>query len=103
MIRAGSSLNVGVAGDKGAGVGYYWGMFTAWLLDQRSRDDSVGDLAGLAYEDYNAGCAGVYKDAVAWLAHFESMHRKQLPILTEMLGDAYVEYCTQLSTKTDEF
>jgi hypothetical protein len=94
---------MGVAETGIVGVAMIGGMFTAWLLDQQGREDSIGDLADLVYEDHNAGCAIMFKDAVAWLSHFESSHRKQLVILTEMLGDAYVEYCTQLGTHTNEF
>jgi len=94
---------MGVAGTEKRGVAMIGGMFTAWLLDQRGREDSVGDLADLVYEDHNAGCAIMFKDAVAWMGHFEDMHRRQLSILTELLGDAYVEYCNQLGTQTDEF
>jgi len=79
------------------------GMFTAWLMRQRGRADSVGDFAELIYEDHNAGCAVMVKDPVSWKAHFETRHRTQLPILMELLGDAYVEYCNQLGTRTDEF
>ena len=78
-------------------------MFTTWLLEQQDRPDSVGVLAKTIYDDQNAGCAIMYKDAVAWLHHFEERHRGKLAILTDMLGDAYVEYCIQLDTRTDEF
>ena len=78
-------------------------MFTAWLLDQRDRVDAVGMLANVAYNDHNAGCASMYKDPVSWMHHFEDKHRKQLARLMEGLGDAYVEYCSQLGTKNDLF
>jgi hypothetical protein len=76
-------------------------MFTAWLLDQRDRLDSVGLLANAAYEDHNSGCANMYPDPVSWKHHFEEKHRKQLPRLMEGLGDAYVEYCMQFDKKDD--
>lgn len=78
-------------------------MFTTWLLEQQDRPDSVGMLARTAYKDHNDGCAILYKDAIGWLHHFQGRHRNNLAILIGMLGDAHVEYCTQLDTKTDEF
>ena len=76
-------------------------VFTAWVLDQQERIDSVGKLARLIVDDHNAGCAAMYKDPVAWRNHFERFHRSSYTVLIEMLGDAYVEYCTSLGTRTD--
>jgi hypothetical protein len=72
-------------------------MFTSWLFEQDDRDDRVGRFARLAYADYNAGCASPFKDAVAWKVHFEQKHPKKFGVLLELLGDAYVEYCTEFS------
>jgi len=71
-------------------------MFTSWLFEQDDRDDNVGRFAKLAYADYNAGCASAFKDAVAWKEHFEQKHPKKFGVLLELLGDAYVEYSTEL-------
>lgn len=71
-------------------------MFTSWLFEQQDRDDNVGLFARVAFYDYNAGCAGYYRDAVAWKKHFDVKHVRKAPKLNEMLGDAYVEYCTEL-------
>lgn len=78
-------------------------MFTLWALDQQDRDDSVGKIAKLMYRDHNDGCAIMFKDATGWLHHFQDKHVRQLPILTEMLGDAYVEYCTTLKRTNEGF
>lgn len=78
-------------------------MFTSWVLDQVDRDDSVGYLARVMRDDYNAGCASRFKDPVAWKAHFESRHRKQAPLLMSWLSDTFVEYCVGLGTKSNEF
>ena len=71
-------------------------MFTSWLFEQDDRDDRVGRFARLAYADYNAGCASPFKDAVAWKVHFEQKHPKKFEELLDMLGDAFVEYSTEL-------
>jgi hypothetical protein len=54
-------------------------------------------------EDYNAGCAGAYRDAVSWKVHFEQNHPKRFSALLEMLGDAYVEYCNELKESKEQF
>jgi hypothetical protein len=72
-------------------------MFTSWLLEQDDREDSVGRLSRLVQADYSAGCASLYKDAVAWKVHFEQKHPKKFGVLLELLSDAYVEYCTEFS------
>jgi hypothetical protein len=82
---------------------YYCVVFTAWVLDQQDRDDSVGKLARLIIMDHNAGCAVMYRDPISWKKHFELFHRPKLDALMDMLGDAYVEYCTSLGTRTDSF
>lgn len=74
-------------------------MFTEWLLDQQDRTDNVGRLARLVWDDHNAGCAVMYPDPVSWKKHFEARHAAKLPLLMEMLGDAYVEYATQLDPR----
>jgi hypothetical protein len=78
-------------------------MFTSWVLDQQDRDDTVGKLAKVMWDDYNAGCASMFKDPVAWKNHFESVHRKQAALLMDWLSDTFVEYCTSLDTRTNEF
>ena len=78
-------------------------MFTSWALDQMDRDDSVGKLAKVMWDDHNAGCASMFKDPVGWKNHFESRHGKQAPMLLEWLSDMFVEYCTSLNTRTDQF
>lgn len=78
-------------------------MFTPWLLEQSDREDGVGRLARLAYLDINAGCASAYSNATNWLYHFKDNHAKQLPLFTELLGDAYVEYCTELDKHKSAF
>lgn len=77
-----------------------WGMFSIWLLEQQDREDSVGQFARLAWQDYNSGCAAMYKDAVGWKKHFDTCHGAKLDKLMELLGDAYVEYAQQLTTQT---
>lgn len=79
------------------------GMFTVWLFGQQDRDDSVGLFARVAFYDYNAGCALVFGDAVGWKKHFEVKHARKYPKLIELLGDAYVEYCTELGEKSSKF
>jgi hypothetical protein len=78
-------------------------VFTAWVLDQQDRDDSVGKLAKLMVMDHNSGCAVMYRDPISWKRHFELFHRGKLGVLMDMLGDAYVEYCNSLGTRTDSF
>ena len=78
-------------------------MFTSWALDQMDRDDSVGKLAKVMWDDHNAGCATMFKDPVSWKNHFEGSHKKQAPLLMEWLSDMFVEYCTSLNTRTNEF
>ena len=78
-------------------------MFTVWLFEQRDRDDSVGLFARVAFYDYNAGCASVFKDAVAWKKHFEVKHVRKAPNLMELLGDAFVEYCSELGKSSTQF
>jgi hypothetical protein len=78
-------------------------MFTAWVLDQQERADSVGELARLMLTDHNAGCAVMYRDPFGWKDHFEAAHRGKLTVLMDMLGDAYVEYANSLGTRTDSF
>jgi hypothetical protein len=75
-------------------------MFITWVLDQQDREDSIGLLARTVWQDYNAGCANLYKTAVEWKEHFEQSHSKRFAALLELLGDAYVEYCTTV-TQTD--
>ena len=72
-------------------------MFTPWILEQQYRDDSVGKLATLMWQDYNAGCAGHILTPVGWKEHFEQRHPKKFGELLEWLGDAYVEYATGLN------
>ena len=78
-------------------------MFTSWALDQMDRGDSVGKLAKVMWDDHNAGCAAMFKDPVSWKNHFESSHGKQAPLLMDWLSDMFVEYCTSLNTRTDQF
>ena len=69
-------------------------MFTAWLMEELGRDDSVGLFAKCAYDEINNGCASPYRHATEWKRHFEERHPRQLPKLMGPLGDAYVEFCT---------
>ena len=78
-------------------------MFTSWALDQMDRGDSVGKLAKVMWDDHNAGCAAMFKDPVSWKNHFEGSHGKQAPLLMDWLSDMFVEYCTSLNTRTDQF
>jgi hypothetical protein len=55
------------------------------------------------WQDYNAGCAGPYKTAVEWKEHFEQKHPSKFEALLELLGDAYVEYCTELKEQKETF
>ena len=93
----------GFAGLLTVAFGTVGCMFTSWVLDQQDRDDTVGKLAKVMWDDYNAGCAVMFKDPVAWKNHFESRHKKQAPLLMEWLSDTFVEYCTSLGTRTNEF
>lgn len=77
-------------------------MFTAWLYEQQDRNDSVGLFARVAYYDYNAGCAGMYRDAIEWKKHFEVKHMRKYPKLMELLGDAFVDYCSELGESSTE-
>lgn len=74
-------------------------MFTEWLLDQQDRNDSVGKIAAVVWSDHNSGCAPMYPDPVSWKKHFEAKHAPKLDVLMEYLGDAYVEYATQLKPR----
>lgn len=69
-------------------------MFTSWLFEQQDRDDRVGLMARTAFDDFNAGCASLFSDAVGWKTHFESRHVKHYHFLLGLLGDAFVEYST---------
>ena len=60
---------------------YYCVVFTAWVLDQQDRDDSVGKLSRLMVMDHNAGCAVMYRDPVSWKEHFEKFHRTNLEMI----------------------
>jgi hypothetical protein len=71
-------------------------MFSVWALDQIDREDNVGRFGRLVWEDYNSGCAAMYKDALGWRAHFEKCHGAKLGPLLELLSDAYVEYVREL-------
>jgi hypothetical protein len=82
---------------------YHVFMFLIWALDQQDRDDSVGLLTRTMWQDYNAGCAGPYKTAVEWKEHFEQKHPSKFEALLELLGDAYVEYCTELKEQKETF
>jgi hypothetical protein len=78
-------------------------MFSVWVLDQIDREDGVGRFARVVWEDYNSGCAAMYKDAVAWKKHFEKCHRSKLELLVQLLEDAYVEYAMGLDQHDDAF
>jgi hypothetical protein len=76
-------------------------MFSVWVLDQIDREDGVGRFARVVWDDYNSGCAAMYKDAVAWKTHFEHSHGSKLGVLVQLLEDAYVEYAMSLDQQDD--
>jgi hypothetical protein len=78
-------------------------MFTAWLLDQQDRSDATGRIARAIFEDHNAGCAVMYADPIGWMKHFQEKHRKTLPTLSTLLGEAYVEYVNSLAYENTDF
>jgi len=72
-------------------------------MEQQDREDTVGKIARLMWQDYNAGCARMYPDPVSWKVHFEQKHAKGFSVLFEWLGDAYVEFASELNAKGDAF
>lgn len=85
--------------DRSRRGSYHYGMFTTWLMEQQGREDNIGVLAGMCFNDYNAGCALLYKDPLGWMQHFKLAHQKQSELVKSMLGDAYLEYVATLSIK----
>jgi len=71
-------------------------MFSSWLFEQVGTGGSVGRLAELCFADVNAGCALPFYDAVGWKKHFERYHADSFDVVFELLGDAFVEFCSQL-------
>jgi len=94
---------MGFGGFDDSSLGTIKGMFTVWLFEQQDRNDEVGLFARVAFYDYNAGCASVFKDAVGWKKHFEVKHVRKAPKLNELLGDAYVEYSMELDENLSGF
>jgi len=77
-------------------------MFTEWLLEQDDRTDMTGRCARLCFDDYNAGCAGVYQTAGEWKKHFEAKHGAKLEPIMELLMHAFAEYSESLTPRTVE-
>lgn len=86
-------------GDRSRWPSYYCWVFTTWLLEQQDRTDSVGYVARICYNDYNAGCAMMYRDPIGWAEHFKNSHSRHYEKLKSILGDAYVEYVAQAIAK----
>lgn len=86
-------------GDRSRWPSYYCWVFTTWLLEQQYRDDPIGYMARVCYNDYNAGCAIMYRDPIGWAEHFKNSHSRHYEKLKSILGDAYVEYVAQAIAK----
>jgi hypothetical protein len=72
-------------------------VFTTWIFAQRDRNDSVGLLGKLLFNDYNAGCAGGGYDPLAWMEHFYQKHPKASEMVKLSIGDAYSEYLDEMN------
>jgi hypothetical protein len=67
-------------------------MFMQWLMEQEDRDDSVGSLYKLIYNDRNNGCLNSVASMKYVIQHFINVHPNQFIILRSYLVDAIKAY-----------
>lgn len=67
-------------------------MFMPWLLEQEDREDEIGSLSRLIYQDHNNGCLNGLNSMKSVIKHFIDVHPNQFLTFRENLVIAIKAY-----------